>query len=461
MKKLLTLLLGIALIAPLYSQEAGEGDDTGYVNADAGVSSGADEQEAGEKPAKEKKEAVYERQVFEFGLIGGIGFGFDNAIIGTSEIFKKKIEIDLSKLADSIPEDGAGINFGITLDILSFDIKNIHIGKGLWSFGLTTNIDGDISLNIPKSLFTLIAEGNTGGNHSNSGTISGSGGIFSEVGIPATAKYQVAGRTLTIGAKLALYTPVVYIPSSTGISYNLYTEKNGSSGLFLDTQGDIDVYTATSFEKVNAVEFIFGRNGFDISLEGEYDLFPFLDIGVGFFQIPFVPATLTSGMTMGIEPFSVDIDGEAMLGGGGSIPSAPEFKFKDAGYFTNRSMQISRPFRFDVYALFKPLALLARDNPLAELIVIRPNIGFSVNATKGDEEGFFNAGLEARLNLQDLFIFYIGSGYQEGLWRQKAGLALNLRVFEFDFEAALRNQTFAGCFQGRGFSLFLGTRWGW
>jgi len=453
MKKLLTIFLGIALLAPLYSQEAGENEEAAaavaFADADAAANA---EAETEETPVPEKKEFEWARQHFTLGLVGDLGFGLDNGIIGTKDIFKKEIVIDLSKLAGSLSKNGANINFSGIANILFLDIKNIHIGQGLWNFGFTTNAEGNINLNISKSLFELIAEGNTS-SHNNSGKISGSGGIYTEIGLPVSARYKVAGKTLKVGIKPSIYTPLFYIPSSTGISYNLYTEKNGKDGLFLDTEGEITVYTPTTFDSnINGVQFVFGRNGFDISLEGEYALFPFIDVGGSFNQIPFAPATLTTGMKMGIKPFSIELDGEEILGGS-NPKETPEFNFKSPEFFTDGNKKIRRPFRFDAYVRYKPLK--------TELVVLRPNIGFSVNPNKGDEKGYFNAGLEARLNLKDIFIFYLGSGYQEAIWKQKAGFALNLRVFEFDFEAALRSQTFAGCFRGQGFNLVLGTRWGW
>jgi len=441
MKKILALFLGIVLILPLYSQK---------------------------NKTVEKKEKEYTRQSFELGLAGGLGAGFDNTIIGTTEIFRKKIEIDLTEFADRVLEDGADINFGGFADILSFDIKNINIGQGLWNFGLTTNVDGNINFNISESLFTLIAEGNAG-NHNNSGKIGGKGGIFSEMGIPISAKYQVADRTLTIGLKPSLYTPVVYIPSGTGITYNLYTrqdpvtqepasdkDEKAKYGLFLDTDGGLDIYTSTSFDNIKAAEFVFGRNGFDISMDVEYCLFPSLDIGVSLSQIPIAPATLTNGMRMSLDDSYAYIDAEKMINSEDAVNA--DFNL-DTDYFTNRNLQVYRPFRFDFYMCYKPIAHFFPDN--AKLIFIKPNIGLSVNLTKGDEKNYYNAGLEIGLNLKDIFILYIGSGYREEIWKQKAGFALNFRLFELDFEASLRSRTFEGCFEGQGMGLFLGTRWGW
>jgi len=454
MKKILPLLLGIALILPLYSQEAV--DDIFQEDDQNQTYEEEETEEESAKPEKQKK--GFARQHWVVG--SDLGFGFDNGLAGKNDILQKDIVIDLSKLSQGIQKNGAGINAGILADFF-FDIKNIHIGQGLWNFGFTGNIDGSVNFNISKSLFDLIAEGNAE-NHNNSGKMSASGGIFTEMGLTSSAKYQVGGRTLRAGVKPAIFTPAVYIPSNTGISYTLSTQKNGKDGLFLDTEGQISIYSPTSFnDDIKPGRFVIGPSGFDISLEGEYALFPSLiigghnigglDVGGSFTNIPFAPAVMTTEMKIGLKPFSVGLIGEELIAG--NEPKTPEFDFEEPVYNNNVKKKVHRPFRFDVYARYKPLK--------TELLVIRPNIGFSVNGNEGDEEGFFNAGLEARLNLKDIFTFYLGSGYQETIWKQRVGLGVNLRAFEFDIETAFRDQTFAGCFKGRGFNIALGTRIGW
>jgi len=464
MKKLLTIFLGLALVLPLYSQEDefetyddGVGEEVTAGEYIASDETTAPEDEPASEPGKkksgsEKKKTDFARQKFEIGL--DLGVGFDNGLAGLSDVLRKKVVIDLSKIAGDIPENGAGFNFGLHFDLF-MNIKNIHIGQGLWDFGFITNVDGDVNVNIPKSLFDLVADGTSSKQPGSSGKISGSGGIYTEIGIAGSAKYKVAGKTLYVGLKPAIYTPAVYISPSSGISYHLYTDKeiegDKKEGLFLDTAGEISVYTATSFENIEPGRFIFGPTGFDLSMEGEYALFPFLDVGGSISHIPFAPATLTNEMKMGMEPFSIEMIGEELMGG--NDPDIPKLEFSDPTYNNNAKKDVHRLFRFDLYARYKPLN--------SELFVLRPNIGFSANVTKGDEKGYFNAGLEARLNLINLFTLYLGSGIQEEVWRQRVGFALNLRAFELDLQAVFRDQTFDGCFKGRGFEVNLGMRFGW
>jgi hypothetical protein len=428
MKKLFTLLLGIVLILPLYSR-----DDDG-----------------------EKKSFDPERKHFEIGW--GAGGGFDNALVGLSDILQKKIVIDFLKIAQSVPEEGAGSNFGLSMGFF-VNIKNISLGEGLWDFGFVSGVDGGINLNTAKSLFELIAEGNAD-RHDSSGSITVSGGIFTELGLRGSAKYEVAGRTLYVGVKPTIFTPAIYIPSSSGIYYDLSTKnEEGDDGLFLRTRGELEIYTASSMERVEPGRFIIGPSGFDLSLEGEYAFFPFLDVGASFTNIPIAAAALTNQMSLKMvdkkhpeKDLEIGLSWNDLIGEEGNKPETPEIDFYET-YKENAKKEVRRPFRFDVYGRYKPLQ--------SELLVIKPNVGFTVNATAGDEKAYFNAGLEVLFNWKNLFIAYIGSGYKEAIWRQRLGLGLNVRAFELGLEAALRNQTFEGCFMERGFEFNLGMRFGW
>jgi len=444
MKKIFIILLGIAFILPLYSQEnKSETAEQGIQN-EAAADDYMEDDEDIETPEKSKSD--FSRKYFEIGF--DIGAGFDNGIAGTNDIFKKKIVIDMSELAQSISKNGADINFSFSPGFF-INVKNISILNNKYDFGLLFNIDGGVKANISKSLFTLISEGNIY-QHDSTGSISASGGIFTEIGLRGSTKFEIAGKPLYIGVKPSIFTPVVYIQSGSGITYQLTTKKDDIEGIFVHTKGEINVYTPTSLENVNPGRFIFGDCGFDLSVEGEYPLFPFLDVGASISDMPFAAARLTNLMKLSMTEFDIALPGEDLIAG--KEPEIPEIDFNQT-YDNSVKLKVHRLLRFDVYARYKPFN--------SDFLVLRPNMGFSVNINKGDGEGYFNAGLEARLNLINMFTFYIGSGYRETIWMHKAGLNLNLRAFELDLEGALRNQDFAGAFLGRGFNFNLGLRFGW
>jgi hypothetical protein len=110
------------------------------------------------------------------------------------------------------------------------------------------------------------------------------------------------------------------------------------------------------------------------------------------------------------------------------------------------ALKIYRPLRFDFYNIFRPFK--------SDILSIRPNIGFTT--LTASEKVYFNMGNRVTLDLARIFAVYFDSGLEEGLWRHKLGFELNLRVFELDFEAAMRSQNYLTSWMAAGVSARLG-----
>ena len=436
MKKLFILLFTIVMILPLYAQETEpdkikELDEnmsnrgkTGDVHTDEEPYVKQDTEFAENLGPPPKKPFNFARQHFELGY--DIGIGADNGLLGTSDIFTKNVVIDMNKLANDVDKVGADINFDMGGNFF-INIMNIPIGEGIWDFGVSGGADGGINFNLPESLFKFMAEGNIK-EHNSSGTISASGGIYGDAGLSVSAQYE----DLKIGIRPALYTPLIFIPKS-GITYSIKAEDSFA----LKAGGGIIMYGP----------LIAGEDpqfGFDLALEGEYALYSFLDVGGSLSHIPLAAAQLEKGMRYTLDNLHYEIDMNF------NDQAAPDLDFKkDENY--KSSVKVFRPMCFDVYARYKPLD--------TELVVVKPNIGFTVDINEG--EGYFNAGLEGQVNLKDLFIVHLGTGLQESIWKHRLGFALNLRAFELDLEGSLRSQYFVGSWTGQGFGVAIGMRFGW
>ena len=399
MKIFLSVILCVLLFVPLFAQEDGQ----------------------------VKKPFTFARQHFEFGIESG--FGMANDLLAFRDFLKRDIVIDLNKLEESIQDDGA--NLKITVFGNSFlNIMNLGIFGGRWDFGVFSGADGNISGNLPKSIFTLIGKGNIN-QHTLPGSVRISGGIFAETGFKAAAKYSRFRVALTP----ALYAPLLYVPKS-GINYILETD----DGVSLRSDGAISVYSP--FIDNGEIKF-----GFDLSTYGEFSLFSFLDIGGRISHVPMVPAVLNKRMRLTMTDIDFAVSGQDLIDG--KEIDFPGIDFAEE--YDSAEMKVVRPLRFDLYARFRPFG--------PRLLSLTPNLGFTADISEGEE--YFNAGLEFRLNLVDLFIPYLSVGREEGLWRNQIGFALNFRVFELDLEASLQSQTFKGCFSMKGFALGLGLRFGW
>jgi hypothetical protein len=403
------------------------------------------------KPKKKSALSFPYRRFVEFGVNGNVGLA--NNLVGLSDILKKNIELDMNKLSGKVKDDGWNIDVNVDSDVFF----NFNVSPR-WGFGFFASVSGALNATISKSFMTLIAEGNIK-NPSQSGSISVSGGVFTDVGLDIHARFLKEDK-LKISLIPAMFVPVVYIPQS-GVNYQLNAEDN----LSVRTWGSIDVYTPIFMESIVEdssfgsdllnVNKILGQKGFDFSLTAEYELFDWLNVGGGFTHIPFSPAVLGNHLSVSIPEDKEDIinmDDDAK--GGlitGNIDDLTNFPNADdlKPVYDNKSYEIIRPMRFDVYADYKPFK--------RNLFIIRPNIGFTVFTP--EEKARFNASVKVQLNTPVLLI-HASTGYDELMWQHKLWLGLNLRILEVDVGLHLSSQDFEQSFDMSGAGVTVGVRFG-
>ncbi|MDR1127534.1 MAG: nucleolar 14 family protein [Treponema sp.] len=399
--------------------------------------------EVSPKPKKKGGLAFPYRRFVEFGINGDVGFA--NNLVGVSDILRKKIVLDMSELSSNVKKDGWALDLTVNADaFFNFNVTP------KWGFGFFSSASGSINATISKSFMTLIAEGNLK-QHSQSGEVSVSGGIFTDVGIDIHARFLPEDK-LKISLIPSMFVPAVYIPKSS-IEYHLHAEDE----LTLKAGGKIDVYTPVYMESVidNSsfdssllnVNKILGQKGFDFSLIAEYELFSWLNVGGGFTHIPLSPAVLGNRFTVEMVNDKPIIDGTGLIGGNTSdLVNAPKF---DTDYDPDAGLKVMRPMRFDVFADYKPFN--------RNLFIIRPNIGFTVITP--EEKARFNMGLQLQLNTPVLLI-HASTGYEELLWQHRLWLGINLRIIEIDAGLYLSSQDFKQSFDMSGAGVTVGFRIG-
>ncbi|GHV87828.1 hypothetical protein AGMMS50267_01880 [Spirochaetia bacterium] len=394
------------------------------------------------------------RRTVEIALVD-VEAGFANNLLGVGDIFQKNLVVDLNEYAGRIPEDGF-IGFNIVPNVSAVDFK-FNAKKKDWGFGISpASVTGRIDLKLPRSFLSLLADGNQGPNGDITDEIVLSGAVYYVFDTSSHFNVAVHGKNLRLGVGPAYYIPGLYIPKSP-ITYHVKTDTEISASI----DGNFSVYMPTDFIG-NSIDVgqMLSSGGVDISLNAEYPLLTRLDVGASISRIPFVPATLSRGMTGSIHQADTLIGiGEILrLGGIDKAYGTPEiedlYELSDFGALPE--LKVTRPVRFDFYTLFRP----ARD----DLLVIRPNIGFTLASKNSD--AYFNGAAEIQLNLGTkgipyLFTLYLNTGREEGMWRHKLGFQLNLHAFELDLEAAVRSQNYKTSYQATGASVKVGLKFGW
>jgi hypothetical protein len=385
------------------------------------------------QPPQKKKGVPYPyRRYFEFG-VNNVGAGFANNFLGVGDIFRKQITIN-RELFEKIKTDGFMMDFEV--DTGAF----INVNARNWGFDITASTAGDVSFGAPKSLFTLLSEGNTN-LHSSNGTFSVYGAVYAETAVDIHARF-LKSKQLKISVIPSMFIPLMYIPKN-GFSYNLIVERDRVS---FSVDGALDVYAPFSLDALmndpDSVEYmsILDAKGFDLSLNAEYDVFKdrydWLTVGFNVKSIPLAASTLQyrARVSLAEKPWNI-IDTDDLMGGLTSgdddwfnAPSGDDIVIDSV----EGEMAVRRPLRFDLYSNIKPFG--------TKLMVVRPSIGWTAAYTL-DREMHFNYSLTAELNTP-VFLLHLFTAYDELVYKHGLMIGLNFRIIELDVGVDVRSRDF-------------------
>ena len=419
MKKLLILFIIGFLSLPLclFAEDA-HAEDTEITDENLAIES----KERGPFRIKDRR--------VEVGLLHG-RIGFANNFLSTEQIFKKRMVIDLDDLGD-----GFKVNFDLGLTPLLF---NYFSFDRQWGFGFSINVDTIGMLNLSGNMLTFDKAKN---DKSDIG-----GAAF--VDFKASSFFHINKINSKIKANLSVYTPVMYVDPN--ISYTL---DNSDTATKIDINYKVRVYTPTSMEEDASFSFS-PTPGIDIQLGAEYPLsevlglkekVSFLDfiVGLDLLNIPLVPSTMKDYMEM---------SGRIGKGDKIDIENAEDLiEVEDDPVYGSRKKNIYRPFKMLAWANWKPFDVI----PVSFI----PTIGFAINPMYQEEPGSLEAGIKTRLDLANMLIATIGTGYHDRLWKNSIDFIFNFRFFELNFGLDLRSQDFAKSWSGGGFGVNFGFKFG-
>lgn len=364
---------------------------------------------------------------FEIGFDAGINFS--NDFLSASDIFQEVFILDLDKL-----ENGFHMKAGADVNPFYF---NFNSKKG-WGFGLSTKMQATGFFDLSGQMLTLSENMNDSGNSEINGA------LFAEAAIPV--HFNI--KKLKLNVRPAVFYPVFYATSDITYIFNETTE-----GTVFNLGYDVNLYTAMSEEMI-----ITAMPGVDLSIGVEFPIsealgisgllfFLNFDIGLELSSIPVAAGTMTDFIKMkgnigGDEPVSLfgeDADLENF------------FDLGEAEYLSKRTA-VRRPFKAFIYAAWRPFG--------NSLLTLTPSAGFAISQNS-NKKFFMEGGIKGCLNIGNLFLLTLGTGYYDRYWNQSINIALNFRAVEFNIAAALCAPDFIKSFDGSGFSLNAGIKFGW
>jgi hypothetical protein len=379
-----------------------------------------------------------EDRTFEIGFNAGLSISNDYLSIGDIFNDRRTIELDLNEL-----KNGFKMNMGFLASPFFFNYNN---KRGGWGFGLSTKFDALGIFNLSGKMLTFSET--TGDKDDEISEISGA--AFLEAAVP----FHLLYNKFKIKIKPALFFPIVYATSD--IKY-IYDNTDVSKGTILYLGYDVQAYIPISADsKLTAkpgVDFYIGVD-FPISEVLGLNKIPLLDFDVGLelFGIPLFAGVMQSykefkgslgseekGIKLFDDDFDMDnffdIDSDTIEGDDGSV-------------------KVRRPFKLLLHADWRPLEISMFK------FIVTPSFGFAISPIY-NKPFSMEAGVKTTLDIGNLFIFSLGTGYHDRLWKNGFDLTLNLRAVEFNFGLALCSPGFVKSWTGGGLAFNLGFKSGW
>jgi hypothetical protein len=374
---------------------------------------------------------------------------FANSYLRTGDVFREKIVIDVSKMADDLWN-----GLGVFLDARAETFLNFNLGA-VWGFGVFAGTNALGQFKIPQSMVELLAEGNDP-NKTYSDKLGLGGAVFFETGFWASAKI----RRIKFTVRPAYFLPLAYL-SNPRVHYNLAVKDNGS--IAVSGEYSIDMYTALSPESVDVLENsggigdfgaladtvniadMLGKGGADLVLRAETPVSHNLLIGVTLGHIPLAPARLSDRYSLS-GGFEINKTIEDILNNDFDIP-----EIERTSEYGSDEKAVFRPFKIGVDAVYRPFNI--------RLVTLRPEMALVFNSIY-DTPVYLDFGINAELNLADIFTISAGTHFEDLVWKERVGLTLNFRVFELVVGVTTQSQQFLRSFQGAGFGLDAGVRIG-
>jgi hypothetical protein len=376
-----------------------------------------------------------EDRTFEMGF--NAGFSFSNDFLSRSDLFneKKTIELDLNKL-----ENGFMMNMGLGGSPFFFNYKN---KKGGWGFGFSSRVDAVGIMNLSGKMLTFHeTESEDDGISELNGT------VFAEAAVPVHLTYN----KFKIKIKPSMFWPIVYATSD--ITY-IYDNTDISRGTILNLTYDIETYIPVSNAGLTVSPGVDFYLGVDYPLSEVLGLnkIPVLkfDVGLELSGIPLFAGVMESytqtkgsvGSDKPIKLFDEDFDMGHFLDIAG-----------DAIEGDNGDKKIFRPFKLLLHVDWRPV-----DTKILKLI-LTPSLGFAVSSIY-NKPFSMEGGFKAAIDISNIFIFSIGTGYQDRLWKNGLDVTLNSRAVELNLGLALCSPKFSKSWNGSGFAFDFGLKFGW
>ena len=372
---------------------------------------------------------------FELGSTSYGGFANNSFIAG--DFLQQTLVIDFNKIVKDIGKDGFKFNGNAGYN--SFFNLNL---PGKIDGGLFMGVNSSMYTRMPTDLFDLVATGNKLDKE-----YKDSFDMATDVTFEMGARYSRQIGPVKASIRPALFTPLISV-SDSQISYTMQSTSAGLTEITGTT--DVSVCSPFSLEEMSkgldtgtVIGKTLAASGLDLALSAEYPLMTMLDLGATLKGVPVVPSRMAYRARYS-STFSFKMDN--------LLQNYDDSLFKTSSgsesAFEKKTTYVLRPFKVGVTASYRPLS--------TKLVTLTPDLAMAIY-----HDVYVDGGVQAKLDIMNLWILTLDSRYVDKVWRQSIGSTLNFRLIQFDTVIGSQSQSFLKSFQGAGFYASLGTRIGY
>lgn len=353
---------------------------------------------------------------------------FSNNAVSLNDILKKEVEIDLRKIADTMPKDGLVFNMNTKPTYsMNLNLRAIYVG-------IDAGIEANGKVNLSKDWFDFLGYGNK---------------VGETVDFNVNAYFDAFAFTdVKFGMKLGRYkfqaVPTLFIPivSYSGSAASAKFLNDDKGRLYASISSDMTMHTAFDPNNFSGdVGSFFNNAGFDIggTFEMPLDYFSSLTIKG---RIPFIPGKLPYGVKISTS-YTIDTTVQDIIAN-----EMDEAKTNSSEpVVINEIAYINRPMKIDGYYHFKPIG---------SLIDLCAGAGFGVYHPFVENAHFYpEYYLGAQLNLIGLLKFGLSTEYTDQIFKHELGVVFNFRVMEFDAGISVQSASFAKSFSTAGLGAYI------
>jgi len=362
--------------------------------------------------------AEFPDRIFE--VTADVGLSASNNYFPLSDMFQNPMVIDFNAMDKALQSDGFALTAGGTGELGI----NLRLSPQC-RMGLFIGTDATGFTSLPKSLFDLISQGNTL-DQTFSGNLDMRGDVFAEMG--AWFGTRILGFDVTV--RPAYYIPIIHVGNSSA-TYSMQTTSSGA--MTANVQANVPVYSIvplnSSIDSSSILANLLRCGGVDLTLGAEYPLFNWLALGVDLVHIPIILATLDQRTQF---QYNASFSMNNLLANYSSNSLYQTSQSSSAVSDTD-STTVARPLDLGVHAVFYPFS--------TPILSLTPNIGMGIY-----DGTYMNGGLKAEMNFRGWFVFSLSSQFEDRLWNEQVGMALNMKLFEIDVLVGGQSSDFQSSF---------------